>query len=620
MSDSPDSPPHARARGYRSPEELVGKPSIEFYLEAEQKEALLKELMEKGYDPDFEGRIKMKDGTHRYIKASFTIQKNKEGNILRTEGIFRDITERKRMEKELEESRKHFKKLFNLITDPVCIVDKKGKFLDVTNRVEEITGYKKEELIGRNFFETKIVTMKSKAILIKNLAKRMMRMHIAPYEIEVLTKDGRKLPYEVHAEKIDYKGKHADMVVFKDISERKQMEEKLREYTEHLEELVEEQTKDLRESEEALREVEWKFQESLKSTESGCWDWNIVTSDLWWSEGIEPMFELEKEEFGSTYEAFLALVHEEDRELVVKAMNFAIEEGTPYAVDHRIAMKNGNVKWVAEKGVVLRNAEGKAVRMLGTVTDITERKRLEETLRKQNIQLKKLDEMKSHFMSMATHELRTPLVSIKGYTELIRSGRVGEVPERLGEMLKVVERNADRLSNLTDDLLDQQRLESGQLTISPENLKLQSIIKEVVEEVQPFILEKNQVLNIQVPDVLAPVKADKNRMTQVLLNLLNNASKFSPPSGSISLQVREISEMVEVQVSDSGIGIAKEDMDKLFKSFPGIQKTGHHKGTGLGLSICKGIIDLHGGRIWAESEGDGRGAKFTFTIPKQSGD
>jgi signal transduction histidine kinase len=197
---------------------------------------------------------------------------------------------------------------------------------------------------------------------------------------------------------------------------------------------------------------------------------------------------------------------------------------------------------------------------------------------------------------------------------------VGEVPERLDEMLKVVERNADRLSNLTDDLLDQQHLESGRLKINPEKLKLQNIIKEVVEEVQPFIIEKNQVLNIQVPDDLAPVRADKNRMTQVLLNLLNNASKFSPPSGSISLQVREISEMVEVQVSDSGIGIAKEDIDKLFKPFPDIQKTDYYKGTGLGLSICKGIIDLHRGRIWAESEGDGRGAKFTFIISKQSGD
>jgi signal transduction histidine kinase len=231
-----------------------------------------------------------------------------------------------------------------------------------------------------------------------------------------------------------------------------------------------------------------------------------------------------------------------------------------------------------------------------------------------------LERLRNNFLSIVSHELRTPLVSIKGYTELIRSGRVGEVPERLDEMLKVVERNADRLSTLTDDLLDQQRLESGRLKINPEKIKLQNIIKEVVEEVQPFIIEKNQVLNIQVPDDLAPVRADKNRMTQVLLNLLNNASKFSPPSGSISLQVREISEMVEVQVSDSGIGIAKEDIDKLFKPFPDIQKTDYYKGTGLGLSICKGIIDLHGGRIWAESEGDGRGAKFTFTIPKQSGD
>jgi len=151
-----------------------------------------------------------------------------EGKLIGTIGLYKDITDRKKAEEELEESRRHFQTLFNLMVDPVVIVDGKGKFLEITNKVEEITGFEKEELLEQNFLKTKIVTAKSKAILIKNLAKRMMGMHIPPYEVEVLTKDGKKLPYEINAAKVEYKGKPADLVVFRDVSERKKMEEKLR--------------------------------------------------------------------------------------------------------------------------------------------------------------------------------------------------------------------------------------------------------------------------------------------------------------------------------------------------------------------------------------------------------
>ena len=170
---------------------------------------------------------KRKDGSlvHVSISAAPIIV---EGKLVGTMGLYKDITERKKAEEELEESRKHFQMLFNVMVDPVVIVDGKGKFLEITDKVEEITGFKKEELLGKNFFRTKIVTAKSKAILIKNLAKRMIGMHIPPYEVEVLTKDGRKLPYEVNAAKIEYKSKPADLVAFRDISERKKMEEKLR--------------------------------------------------------------------------------------------------------------------------------------------------------------------------------------------------------------------------------------------------------------------------------------------------------------------------------------------------------------------------------------------------------
>ncbi len=151
-----------------------------------------------------------------------------ENNLLGYVGIYKDITELKRAQEESEESRKHFQMLFDLMADPVAVVDGRGKILEVTRKVEDITGFKKEELVGKNLLKVKMFGAKTKAVMIKSLAKRMMGMNMQPYEVEVLKKDGGKLLYEINAAKIDYRGTPADLVVFRDILERKNMEEKLR--------------------------------------------------------------------------------------------------------------------------------------------------------------------------------------------------------------------------------------------------------------------------------------------------------------------------------------------------------------------------------------------------------
>ncbi|MCJ7719052.1 PAS domain S-box protein [Candidatus Bathyarchaeota archaeon] len=151
-----------------------------------------------------------------------------ENKLLGYVAIYKDITELKRAQEESEESRRHFQMLFDLMADPVAVVDGRGKILEVTQKVEEITGFKKEELVGKNLLKVKMFGAKTKAVMIKSLAKRMMGMHVEPYEVEVLKKDGGKLLYEINAAKIDYKGKPADLVVFRDILDRKNLEEKLR--------------------------------------------------------------------------------------------------------------------------------------------------------------------------------------------------------------------------------------------------------------------------------------------------------------------------------------------------------------------------------------------------------
>jgi signal transduction histidine kinase len=230
---------------------------------------------------------------------------------------------------------------------------------------------------------------------------------------------------------------------------------------------------------------------------------------------------------------------------------------------------------------------------------------------------KKMTEIREQFLSHVTHELRTPLVSIKGYLDLAVSGALGAVPKEIESGLQIVKRNADRLLSLTNDLLDFRRLEAGKFQLNKAPLNLQDIIKDCVEEIQPSINQRKQNLNLEVAERPLLVQGDAVRLSQVLVNLLSNANKFAPEGGTITLRSTEEEDVIQVQVSDKGIGINMEDLGRVFEPFAAIEKPTYVKGTGLGLSITKGLVEVHGGRIWAESEGEGKGATFSFTIPKR---
>lgn len=277
---------------------------------------------------------------------------------------------------------------------------------------------------------------------------------------------------------------------------------------------------------------------------------------------------------------------------------------------YSVHVRTYGILWII--GLAVIQFAGKA--MNDSIESTIRSERMEE----QNANLKRVDELKSRFIAIASHELRTPLVSIKGYTELIRSGRAGEVPPRIDNLLKTVERNTNYLDRITSELLDQQRLEDGKLVITIEPHDIREIIRDVVAETMPFVSEKNQIFNVDTPESIT-IDCDRMRITQVLLNLVSNASKYTSDGGSINLVAHEDSDFIRISISDSGIGISDEDKEKLFTPFPEIDHGLSVPSIGLGLSICKGIVELHGGEIWAESEGEGKGTTFVFTLPKRQG-
>ena len=238
-----------------------------------------------------------------------------------------------------------------------------------------------------------------------------------------------------------------------------------------------------------------------------------------------------------------------------------------------------------------------------------------ERLEEQNAHLKRLDELKTRFISIATHEIRTPLTSIKGYTELI-SSRIAEPDSKeFWSFIEIIEKNVERLELLTIDLLDMQRITEGRLVVNLDSVPLDSLIHDVKNEIVPLLAQRTQKLVIEGhgDDIL--LNCDRMRLVQVFINLISNASKFSPPGSDILLEYSKDGPEVVFSITDKGIGMDSEDISKLFTPFPEITVDANIESTGLGLSISKGIIESHNGTIWAESKGKDQGCTFSFTVP-----
>lgn len=236
---------------------------------------------------------------------------------------------------------------------------------------------------------------------------------------------------------------------------------------------------------------------------------------------------------------------------------------------------------------------------------------LEEAYRK----LKQLDVMKNEFMNIAAHELKTPLIPIIGYTDMLLEGDLGELKNEQRKTLEVIHRNVQRLKNLINDILDISKLEGGAMKFEMKKTQLLDIIKNSVKDLKPFAGKKKLYLKTILPRKMKPVIGDSKRITQVLENLIENAIKFTE-KGGITVEAKQANDRIVVSVKDTGIGIPANEIPKLFTKFYQIDSSIQRKtgGTGLGLAISRGIITAHGGRIWVESV-LGKGSTFVFELP-----
>jgi len=239
-----------------------------------------------------------------------------------------------------------------------------------------------------------------------------------------------------------------------------------------------------------------------------------------------------------------------------------------------------------------------------------------EELAQKNEELTHLDQLKSDFMATMSHELRTPLTSVIGYSDMLLSGVTGELNEKQTNFLNSILRNGETLLNLINDVLDLTKIEAGRLELNLEAVDLRSALLGVLPVVKPRAADKRIKISTYLPTDVPPIHADPAKINQVLLNLLTNAIKYTHENGSVSVEARTKDGFVEIWVTDTGIGISQEDIDRVFMRFTQVDSSASRTqgGTGLGLAITKELVELHGGEIRVQSK-LGKGSSFVFTVP-----
>lgn len=325
---------------------------------------------------------------------------------------------------------------------------------------------------------------------------------------------------------------------------------------------------------------------------------------------------------------FYSILHPDDRARTRAAITACVEEGVPYDVEYRTVSPSGKFRWIHATGRTYFDAAGKPVRFDGTTQDVTEsrlmaaqRQELLDSERAARQEVERVSRLKDEFLATLSHELRTPLNAIFGWTQLLKMGPQDSAVVQ--EAVEVIDRNVRAQTQLIEDLLDVSRIVSGKIRLNIEKIDLVRTVREAVEGVRPAMTARQLRVVFDLPTtpdgqpVPIPLQVDPQRLQQILWNLLTNATKFTPPEGTITVRVRRVDFHVEIRVIDTGEGIDPSFLQIMFDRFRQADgsTTRKHGGLGLGLSIVKHLAELHGGTVWADSDGPGTGATFTLLLP-----
>jgi PAS domain S-box-containing protein len=358
----------------------------------------------------------------------------------------------------------------------------------------------------------------------------------------------------------------------------------------------------------ALRESRAHLRFMLDSAGVGDWDLDLATFEVRHSLRHDQCFGYGEPVKEWNPEIFFAHVHPEDREVVKARFKDALETLNDWHFECRVIWPDRSIHWIEVHGAIYRNGAAPA-RMLGTIVDATGRKSVEEALRS-------ADRSKDEFLATLAHELRNPLAPIRNALEIMALTRE---PQTVDSARHIIERQLGQMIHLVDDLLDISRITQGKIELRPDRIDMLTVLQNAVETSRPLVESRRQELTLRLPPAESLiVRADSTRLVQVIANLLNNAAKYTPEGGRIVLGARREAGHAVVTVEDSGLGIPAAMLPRVFDMFAQVDRgleRAQGGGLGIGLALVKKLVEMHGGSVLAESEGENRGSRFTVRVP-----
>ena len=375
----------------------------------------------------------------------------------------------------------------------------------------------------------------------------------------------------------------------------------------------ERQARELRDQEERLRFV-------LSAGQLGSWELELETQSYTCSEICKAHYGRPRDGV-FTYQDCVASIHDADRERAQAALAESLASHTPYDLEYRVTWPSGESHWLMVRGRAVYDSSGRPTRMAGVSLDVTEKKRLHEALVEsqaelaaQAEQLRAADRLKDEFLATLAHELRNPLAPIRTGLSVVCDSKDPEVSQKA---LGVMQRQVGHMVRLIDDLLDVARIKQGKLELKLDRIPLANAIEAAIEASLPAVQRAEHTLRTRLTEEALFVDADQTRLAQVISNLLNNASKYTPNGGEIELAVRRDGDSVAISVSDNGLGVPRNCLDDVFQMFNQVDRSLHRAqgGLGIGLALVRTLVEMHGGRVEADSAGLNRGSKFTVRLP-----
>lgn len=376
----------------------------------------------------------------------------------------------------------------------------------------------------------------------------------------------------------------------------------------------------------AVRHSEERLALAMRVSQMGTWEWDVETGELHWPPELKRLFGLKASE-KITYEKFMELIHPEERTYIQKIIATAMKTGKPYQFNHRVTWPDGTLHWLQGQGQAFYE-DNKLVRMLGTTRDITEQKEAEEALQKseqlfknlikEQTALVELNDAKDEFISLASHQLRTPATGVKQFIGMLLENYFGELTEDQRTMLEYAYESNERQLEVINDLLKVAQVDAGKVVLSKQKSDLADMLEDIMQEQRAQFAKRKQKVLLDRPKAPVYASVDPSRIRMVIENLIDNASKYTPSGKHITVSINpsKSGEFVNIKVEDEGVGISEEDIPKLFQKFSRLENPLSIQvgGTGIGLYWAKKIVDLHGGTITLRSR-QGKGTTFIVKIP-----